>query len=165
MKIRVAGIVKDSIVDGPGLRLAIFAQGCSHECEGCHNPQTWDYNSGQLVDVDILKQEIKKQKLIDGITLTGGEPFEQAEGFAELAKEGKKMGLTVVTFSGYTFEEIMNIGRDNPSWKELLQNTDLLVDGPFKIAEKDLSLAYRGSRNQRIIKVPETLVSGELVLY
>ena len=164
MKIRIAGIVRESIVDGPGLRTAVFAQGCSHHCLGCHNPQTWDFNAGQLIEVDRVVEEIKKIKLITGVTLSGGEPFEQAEGFAELAEKVKVLGLSVITFTGYTFEEIL-AQKNKPAWLSLLRKSDLLVDGPFKEELKDLSLAFRGSKNQRIIEVKKSIELKEVVLF
>ncbi len=164
MKIRITGIVRESIVDGPGLRTAVFAQGCSHHCLGCHNPQTWDFNAGQQIDVDRVMEEIKKVKLITGVTLSGGEPFDQAEGFAELAEKVKGQGLSVITFTGYTFEEIL-AQQAKAAWMSLLRNSDLLVDGPFKQELKDLSLAFRGSKNQRIIDVKKSIELEEVVLH
>lgn len=152
-KIRVAGIVEESIVDGPGIRLVVFTQGCKHKCKGCHNPESHSFTGGYLMEIEEILQEIKSNPLLDGLTLSGGEPFEQWEACSELAKEVKKLGLNVVTYTGYTFEEILK----NDSFKKLLLQTDTLIDGKFEIDEKSLLLQFRGSKNQRIINVKRFL--------
>ena len=105
MKLRIAGTVNDSIVDGPGIRFTIFTQGCPHHCEGCHNPQTHDFNGGEIVEADEIIEKIKKNPLLDGVTFSGGEPFCQAETLADIGKEIKSLGLNVITYTGYTFDE------------------------------------------------------------
>lgn len=150
-QIRVAGIVKESIVDGPGIRYVVFAQGCKHNCPGCHNPETHCFEGGYMIGIDTILQQIKTNPLLDGVTLSGGEPFEQAEAFVELAQKVKNMNLHVMIYTGYIYEEILSKSKSLPSWGELLEAADLLVDGPFIEAQKDYNLKFRGSANQRII--------------
>lgn len=158
----VAGIAKNSIVDGPGIRYTIFTQGCLHRCPGCHNPETWDLEKGNPAKLENLLNEIKNTKLLQGVTFTGGDPFLQAPLLARLGKAIKQMGLDLLVYTGYTWEELK--AKSDPDYEELLAVTDILIDGPFKEAEKDLSLPFRGSRNQRVINVPASLNSGEIVL-
>ena len=158
--VNLAGIVTDSIVDGPGLRTTLFAQGCPHHCEGCHNPETWDFSGGTEVSTEAAVEIVKSSPLCRGVTFSGGEPFAQAEGFAEIAKALKGKGYEVASYSGYTFEELLD-GTDGQ--KELLHCLDVLIDGPFLLREKSLEIAFRGSRNQRIINVPESLKAGKVV--
>ena len=131
-KIRIAGIEEESIVDGPGIRFVIFTQGCNHQCIGCHNPETHSFDGGELVDIDSIVNMIKENPLLDGITISGGEPFEQSLECSILAKKVKVLGLSVVTYTGYTFEEILH----NKKFRDLLLQTDLLIDGKFDISEK-----------------------------
>ena len=163
--IRLAGIVRESIVDGPGVRFAIFCQGCPHDCPGCHNPETHDFNGGRNVRIERLLEEIDKDKLLKGVTFSGGEPVCQAEGFAALGEEVKKRGLTITLFSGYTYEQLSEKAEDEPALKKLLSLTDLLIDGPFVQAKKDLTLSFRGSSNQRLIDMNKTRASGSIVLW
>ena len=156
----LSGIVGDSIVDGPGIRITFFCQGCPHHCEGCHNPETWDFGCGTRVPVEDLVEVVKANPLCRGVTFSGGEPFAQAEGFAKLAKLLKEKGYEVASYSGYTFEELLE-GSDEQ--KELLASIDILIDGPFVMAERSLEIAFRGSRNQRILDVPKSLAAGEAV--
>lgn len=150
-KVRIAGIIKESIVDGPGIRYVVFAQGCKHNCPGCHNPHTHSFTGGYMMDIDTIIDDIKKNPLLDGITISGGEPFEQAGAFAELAKRVKEMSLEVMVYTGYTFEEIISNINANNEWDDFLENADVLVDGPFIQDKKDCTLSFRGSSNQRII--------------
>lgn len=152
-KIRIAGIEEESIVDGPGIRMVIFAQGCKHNCVGCHNPESHSFTGGQLVEVDEIIKKVKANPLLDGISLSGGEPFEQAEECSILAKKVRALGLNVVTYTGYTFEEILA----EENFRRLLLETDILIDGKFEIEEKSLMLKFRGSKNQRIIDVKKFL--------
>jgi len=161
-KIRVAGIVKESIVDGPGIRYVIFTQGCKLNCEGCHNPQTHPFDGGTLTDIQDLAEDIKKNPFLDGVTFSGGEPFEQAAPLAKLAEMVKKTGLDVITYTGYTYEYIIENCDKHDGWKELLEITDILIDGRFEKVKKSLALKFRGSSNQRIIDVKESLRSGEV---
>lgn len=160
MVINMAGIASDSIVDGPGIRTAYFCQGCPHHCEGCHNPETWSFDGGTPMDTGTLADIARSNPLCKGVTFSGGEPFAQAEGFAELAELLKADGCEIAAYSGYTFEQLLN-GTD--AQKKLLSLLDVLVDGPFLLAERSLELCYRGSANQRIIDVQKSLASGEII--
>lgn len=155
-KLRISGIVDESIVDGPGIRLTVFTQGCSHNCPGCHNPESHDYKGGLDMDIDQIIDMIKENPLLDGITISGGEPFDQAESSAILAKKVKEMGLSVVVYTGYEYEYLLT----NERYKKLLAQADILVDGRFDIKKKDLTLAFRGSSNQRIIDLNSGLVAS-----
>ena len=162
MELRIAGTVNDSIVDGPGIRFTIFTQGCPHNCEGWHNPQTHDFNGGTIVDTDELLEKIKGNPLLDGVTFSGGEPFCQADALAELGREVKALGLNVITYTGYTFEKLYEKRSEN-GWGKLLEVTDHLIDGPFVLAQKDWEIKFRGSSNQRYIDCQESLKQGRAV--
>ena len=161
MIIQMAGVAGDSIVDGPGIRTAYFCQGCPHHCEGCHNPETWDFAGGTAVDTSELADIARRNPLCHGVTFSGGEPFAQPEGFAELADMLKADGYEIASYTGYTFEHLRDSG--TPAQKELLRRLDVLIDGPFVLAQRSLDLVFRGSANQRIIDVPRSLASGEIV--
>ena len=163
-QIRISGIINESIVDGPGIRMVIFAQGCRHNCKGCHNPQTHSFDGGELIKIDEIVEKIRKNPLLDGVTFSGGEPFEQADAFAALAKKIKELGLNVMVYSGYTFEQLIQNSNDRKGWMELLNNAKILVDGPFIQEQKDLLLKFRGSSNQRIINIEKSLASGNIEL-
>lgn len=163
-QIKIAGIVKESIVDGPGIRFVVFTQGCVHNCIGCHNPETHSFSNGYYIDIDEIVEMVKKDPLLDGITLSGGEPFHQGKVCGILAERIKEMGRNVVTYTGYTFEEIMNEIDINQGWRRLLYATDILIDGRFILEEKSLLLKFRGSKNQRIIDVKKSLENNMLVL-
>ena len=160
---RIAGFIQDSIVDGPGFRFVVFAQGCRRHCEGCHNPATWDADGGVEMTVDDIAAEMLGNPLTDGLTLSGGEPLLQAENCASLASVARENGLNVWVFTGYTFEELMKKASDEPAVKSLLELIDVLIDGAFDLAERTLSLRWRGSRNQRVIDVPKSLAAGKAV--
>lgn len=162
-KIRVAGIVNESIVDGPGIRLVVFAQGCKHKCPDCHNKHTHSFAGGELIEVGEIINRIKSNPLLDGITLSGGEPFEQAEVLAVLAKEAKKLGCDVITYTGYSYEEILRNKYKIEGWADLINLTDVLVDGKFETKQKNMMLRFRGSENQRIIDVAESMSSNRIV--
>ncbi len=162
--LRIAGVVKESIVDGPGLRFVVFAQGCKHNCFGCQNPHTHSFTGGTLVTIDSILEQVKKNPLLDGVTLSGGEPFEQAEVLSKLARRVKKLGLNVITYTGYTYEEIVAGFGELEGWDSLLNATDILVDGRFMLDKKNILLKFRGSENQRIIDVKETMREKRLVL-
>ena len=157
MNMRIAGIVNDSIVDGPGLRLAIFAQGCPHHCPGCHNPESQDFAGGSDMDTEKIIARMDANPLLDGITLTGGEPFEQPDACRILADAAHARGLNVWAYSGYTFEQLCAV----PEKRRLLEACDVLVDGPFLLEERSLDLRFRGSKNQRVLKVSEMLAGSE----
>ena len=162
--LRLAGFETDSIVDGPGVRLTIFVQGCSHCCPGCHNPETHDPLGGREVSLAQLIDLIPgNNNSIDGVTISGGEPFEQAAPTAALANVIVQRGLDLVIYSGYTFEELLAKSLSDPDTRFLLEAGRLLVDGLFILGEKDLTLPYRGSRNQRLIDLPRSLKNGKAV--
>lgn len=160
--LKISGTVDDSIVDGEGYRFTIFTQGCSHACPGCHNPQTHDREGGYLVDTDDLYRQICENPLLSGVTFSGGEPFLQPQPLAELARKLQTRGLNITTYTGYTLEELQRL--QSLAINELLDVTDILIDGPFLLAERDLTLAFRGSHNQRIIDMNRTRQSGTIVL-
>ncbi|MCF0230535.1 MAG: anaerobic ribonucleoside-triphosphate reductase activating protein [Parasporobacterium sp.] len=162
--IRIAGIMRESIVDGPGIRFAIFCQGCPHNCPGCHNPETHDFAGGVDVKIEKLLEEFDKDPLLTGMTFSGGEPMCQPEAFAALGREVKKRGKDITIFSGYTLEQLIRIGSKDAATAELLLMCDVLIDGPFIEAEKDLTLQFRGSRNQRVIDMNRTREEGRVVL-
>lgn len=150
---RIAGVIKESVVDGSGLRYVIFTQGCPHKCIGCHNPQTHDFLGGYDVSVEALFDSIINTELISGITLSGGEPFMQAHSCAHLVKLLREYNnqFNVWAYSGYYYKTLLAMSNTNHSIKELLSLIDTLVDGPYLIEERDLNLPFRGSRNQSII--------------
>lgn len=158
--LKIAGIVKESIVDGPGIRLVVFAQGCKHNCPGCHNPATHSFEGGTLMSVDSILEILRMNPMADGITLSGGEPFEQAEGFAELAIQSKLSGFHVMTYTGYSYEGILKESERRPEWDSLLKSTDILVDGRFELVKRNLLLKFRGSENQRMIDVKRSVSEG-----
>ena len=159
MQIRIAGLVPESFVDGDGIRYAIFMQGCLRRCKGCHNPQAHSLNGGRTVDTADIIDEFKRNPLLDGITLSGGEPFLQIDAANELARAAKNFGLNVWCYTGYKFEELP------PNSESLLENIDVLIDGEFVESLRDLELQFRGSRNQRIIDVKPTLARNKLTFW
>lgn len=162
MEVRLAsGLQKDSIVDGSGIRTVIWFQGCLHHCYMCHNPETWDLNGGIVFDLNDIKEEIKNLKYQSGITLSGGDPFFQAESATEIAKYAHECNLNVWCYTGFTYEELIEADDDK---KNLLKNVDVLVDGRFENEKKSLACKFRGSTNQRIIDVPKSIEQGDIVL-
>ena len=161
MKIRIANYIEDSIVDGPGLRFALFTQGCPHNCPGCHNPETHDPAGGQEADTDEILSRLFSNPLTSGLTLSGGDPFVQPEACAVLARAAKARGLNVWCYTGWTFEQLLADTR--PGVRELLESIDVLIDGPFVLAQRSLELKWRGSENQRVLNVPASLAAGEAV--
>lgn len=159
MHLQLSGTANDSIVDGTGLRFTIFVQGCPHHCKGCHNPHTHDFTGGTVSDTDELLEKIKGNPLLDGVTFSGGEPFCQAKALAALGREIRSLGLDIITYTGYTFEELY-ARRSEDGIGELLEVTDFLVDGRFIEAEKSFQLRFRGSRNQRVIDCKKSLAEG-----
>ena len=160
--IKIAGTVNDSIVDGAGYRYTIFVQGCPHHCEGCQNPQTHDFAAGKTTDTDRLYEQIIENTLLSGVTFSGGEPFCQPAPLAELAKKIKAQGLDLWVYTGYTYEELA--AASDASVHDLLTLADVLVDGRFDLSQRDLTLAFRGSRNQRIIDLNATRQQRQLVI-
>lgn len=163
MDIQINGIMNDSIVDGPGLRLAVFVQGCPNHCPGCHNPETFDPRGGRRMQTEEIIQMLRDNPLLDGLTLSGGEPFEQPEACLVLAEAAKEMGLNVWIYSGYTYEALKK--KENPAIQGLLALCDVLVDGPFVLAERSLELDFRGSKNQRLIDLKKTREAGSVALW
>ncbi len=149
----------DSIVDGPGVRMVLWTQGCTHHCPGCHNPHTHDMSGGMSCSIDACIDEIEKAQLQSGLTLSGGEPFLQAEALIPIAQAAKQKGLNLWAYSGFTFEALCQ----DPQKKALLMLLDVLVDGRFEQSQKDYRLQFKGSKNQRIIDVQESLRQGKVI--
>ena len=160
-QVRISGIVGSSITDGPGFRYAIFVQGCSHHCPGCHNPHTHDPNGGELRDTAELIEAMSKDPMISGVTLSGGEPFEQAEALLPIARAAKEKGMELAAYSGYLYEDLL---ADNGARRALLELCDVLIDGPYIDAKRNLDIRFKGSENQRIIDVPASMAAGAVVL-
>lgn len=166
MKVRLAApLTVDSIVDGPGLRMVLWTQGCPHRCEGCHNPKTHPLDGGFEVACEDIIDQIRSAKLQKGLTLSGGDPFLQAKALLPIAIEAKKCGLDIWTYTGYRWEELLN--KQNKNFQDrlaLLQQVDVLVDGQFVKELKSHEILFRGSANQRIIDVQQSLESHSVVL-
>ncbi len=160
LTIRIAGAVKESIVDGPGIRYVIFTQGCPLHCKGCHNPQAQPLNGGIDVKLSVLYDEFKDNPLIKGVTFSGGEPFIQASNLAVFAKFLRAKNYSIWSYSGFIYEKLVA----DPIYRRLIDQIDVLVDGPFVLAKKSLELDYRGSSNQRIIDVKKSLEAKHAVL-
>ena len=158
--IRAAGITRDSIVDGPGIRTTIYVQGCPHHCPGCHNPETWAFEGGKWMEPEELFEMIRRNPLCRGVTFSGGEPFAQAEALLPLAEMLKAHHYELASYTGYLYEDLAG-GTD--AQKALLSKLDVLIDGPFILSQRSLELNFRGSRNQRVINVPESLRQGKAV--
>lgn len=163
MKIRIFGTAMDSIVDGPGIRFAVFTQGCPHHCEGCHNPESHDFSGGREETTGALIAQMLENPLLDGLTLSGGDPLCQPEACLELARAAHAARMTVWCYTGWTWEKLLQ--QADPAVMALLQEVDVLVDGPFVLAQRSLELTFCGSRNQRLIDVPKSLAAGEIVLW
>jgi anaerobic ribonucleoside-triphosphate reductase activating protein len=161
---RIADTIQDSIVDGPGFRFVVFTQGCFHNCPGCHNPATHDPDGGKEIAVEDVIREMRKNPLTDGVTLSGGEPFLQPAACADIAEAAKADGLNVWAYSGWTYEELLKRAEADPETARLLRLVDVLVDGPFILAEKSMDVKWRGSRNQRLIDVKRSLEEGTAVI-
>lgn len=162
--LNLAGVVRESIVDGPGIRFVVFAQGCPHRCPGCHNAQTWSFDGGFAATPEQIMDEVCKNPLLSGVTLSGGEPFCQSAGMAKLAQAARDKGLSVFTYSGFTFEKLMEKSYSEPDVQALLAQTDVLIDGPFIKECQSYELKYTGSANQRVIDVPASLKANTAVL-
>ena len=165
MEIRIAGTVEDSIVDGPGLRFVVFVQGCPHQCDGCHNPETHDFSGGKLTTTDALYEQCMENPLCRGVTFSGGEPFCQAEALYELGSRFRAAGKHLMCYSGWTFEELMAKAQREEYVGKLLGILDVLVDGRFMKELKDISLQFRGSRNQRVIDMNRTRETGTICIW
>ena len=161
MDIRIAGVVNDSITDGPGLRLTVFAQGCTHNCKGCHNPHTHAPDGGETVTIESLLDIARRNPLLDGVTLSGGEPFLQPLALAEFAAGAHKLGLNVIAYTGFLWEVLTQ--RDDAL--QLLQQCDYVIDGKFSEELRSLELEFKGSSNQRLIGVQKSFKTGYAVVY
>ncbi len=161
--LRIAGTANDSIVDGPGIRFTIFTQGCPHNCAGCHNPQTHRFDGGTLVAIDSILEQIFGNPLLDGVTFSGGEPFCQAEALYYMGLEIKKHGLNIITYTGFTFEYLIEHSDSKNFYKELLSVCDYIVDGRCEIDKKDYTLKFKGSSNQRIIDCKRSLAENAAI--
>lgn len=159
--IRIASLVDDSIVDGPGIRFTIFMQGCPHHCIGCHNPETHDFQGGYLENINNIILKIKNNPLCYGVTISGGEPFAQKNELLELVNEIKKINKNIIIYTGYIYEEL--IKKDDSVINEILRKIDYLVDGPFILSKRDLTLTFRGSSNQRFIDMNKTRLGNKLI--
>lgn len=159
-RLKIASVVDDSIVDGPGIRYTIFTQGCTHKCPGCHNPQTHNFNAGSYVSIDDILADIKRFKHLKNITFSGGDPLEQPVALRVFVDHLKAEGYHILVYSGYTFEQIL----EDPIKLAAISNVDLLIDGRFELSRRTLNLNFRGSDNQRIIDVPSSLASNLVVL-
>lgn len=160
--IRLSGIAYESLVNGPGMRRVFFSQGCRHNCEGCFNPDTHNFSGGEDRNMDELIEDVLKNPIIKGVTFSGGDPFERAENFAYMAKKFKEANLNIWSYTGYTFEYIINNLDKILGWRDLLNNIDVLVDGKFEKDMMEDGLRFRGSSNQRIIDVKKTLQENKI---
>ena len=166
-KIRIAGVIDGSIVDGNGMRFVIFCQGCIHNCKNCFNKDTHDFDGGKDVDFEMLVNRIMKNPLLSGVTFSGGDPMEQADKCALLARKIKDiqdMKLDIWAFTGYTYEYIIENLDNHVGWSDFIKHIDFLVDGKFEEKHKDLTLRFRGSSNQRVINVQQSLLKGQTVV-
>ncbi|WBW98304.1 anaerobic ribonucleoside-triphosphate reductase activating protein [Oceanirhabdus sp. W0125-5] len=162
-KINVAGFLENSLVNGEGIRSVLFVSGCTHNCEGCHNRAMQNKEYGEPIELDNVYERIMKNyPLINGVTFSGGEPFENSDILHKLAEKIKNNSdMNIWCYTGYRYEDLINSGRRE--WKELLKNIDVLVDGKFLKELKDESLRYRGSKNQRVINVQESIISNSII--
>lgn len=152
--IRIAGYVNDSLVDGPGIRFSVFTQGCPYACPFCHNAHTWDPHGGEEVEITYIIAKWRENPLLDGITLSGGEPLFQKEKLLPLIEAALSDNLSIVMYTGTTLEKLWQ--QNDPLTLTILSKIDYLIDGPFVNRLKDLTLLYRGSSNQRIIDMKKT---------
>lgn len=159
----MCGIEPESIVDGPGFRYVLFVQGCPHRCKGCHNPESHDPDGGFDMTTGEIFAEIMENPHLRGVTFSGGEPFEQVPALLELGHMIKDAGLTLMSYSGYTLEELR--ARHDSQTDQLLDMLDMLVDGRYVESLRNLTLIYRGSENQRVIDMNKTREQGKVVLY
>ena len=158
----ILSIVDDTTVDGPGFRTSIYCAGCTHHCPDCHNPQSWSPDGGRLMSVDELMEVIEADPFAPGVTFTGGDPMQQAEGFTALALAIRaRTNKNIWCYTGYTYEALLQM----PAQRALLELVDVLVDGPFIAAQRSTDLLFRGSANQRLIDVQQSLIKGEVVLW
>lgn len=157
-------IQTDSIVDGAGIRSVIWFQGCSHDCLGCHNPETHDFDGGSLVSIKEIKKQIDALELQQGVTFSGGDPMFQVESLLELASYVHQKGMDVWCYTGFLYEDLLKMAEKNPVYLKALQEIDVLVDGKFDLNLKSFDAVFRGSSNQRIIDVGKSLKTKETIL-
>lgn len=162
--VRLAGIAYESLVNGPGMRRVFFAQGCKHNCKGCFNPETHNFDGGEIMDMDELIKDVLDNPLLKGVTFSGGDPIEQAHSFSYMANIFKSSNLNIWCYTGYKFEDLIKKMELDKSIKDLLNNIDVLVDGKFEINNKKEGLKFKGSSNQRIIDVKKSLELGKIVV-
>lgn len=162
--IRLSGIAYESLVNGPGMRRVFFAQGCTHNCKGCFNPDTHDFSGGEEREVDFLIKDTLDNPMLSGVTFSGGDPWEQADKFSDMAKAFRKKGLNIWCYTGYTYEYILENKDKRFGWNDLLNNIDVLVDGKFEEDKQLDGLKFRGSTNQRIIDVVESLKNDTIII-
>ena len=168
--LRLCGEVRHSMVDGPGVRYAVFLQGCPHHCKGCQNPETWDPDAVPLTPADEVLERIRNEKFLDGITLSGGDPLMQPEAAKYLADGAHALGLNVWCYTGWLYEDLVS-GKagsspaDAAAKQNALNSMDVLVDGPFLLEQLSKQSIYRGSSNQRLIDVKKSLAAGHAVLW
>ena len=156
-------IQTDSIVDGEGIRSVIWFQGCSHNCLGCHNPETHDFKAGVEVSLKTMKKQIDELEYQTGVTFSGGDPMMQVEALYELASYVHEKGMNVWVYTGYTFEELMILADKNEMFLKALEQIDVLVDGKFVMDLKSFDVQFRGSSNQRILDVKKSLEKKKAV--
>jgi len=161
--IRLSGIAYESLVNGPGMRRVFFAQGCKHNCRGCFNPDTHDFYGGEEKDLDELIEDTLDNPILRGVTFSGGDPWEQADKFAYMAKAFKEKGLNIWSYTGYTYEHIVEHKDEYEGWNDLINDIDVLVDGQFEDHKQQDGLKFRGSTNQRIIDVKESMRLNEVI--
>ena len=158
--IRIAGIEEESVVDGEGIRYVVFCQGCPHHCVGCHNPESWSFDGGSFISSEDIYMSMQKNELLDGLTLSGGEPFMQVGEFLPLVQKMKPR-YNIWCYTGFLYENLLK--DDNK--KKLLEYVDVLVDGRFVLEQRDLTLRFKGSKNQRLIDVQKSLKENKIVLW
>ena len=160
---RFAQIRKEDISNGPGIRVSLFVQGCNRHCDGCFNPETWDYNKGQIFNrrIQELFLDLGKEKKITGFSILGGEPLDQDERMLELIKKIKERypDKTIWMWTGHTYEDLTD------KQMEIVKLIDVLVDGPFIMSQRCPGKRFRGSMNQRIIDIKKTLESGTITIH
>lgn len=164
-KIRIAGVQKESIVDGPGIRYVVFTQGCPHHCKGCHNMQTHDFNGGKMVSINEIASDIKKNPLIKGVTISGGEPFVQAKQVSKLIDSLQDKNYDYMVYTGYNYENLLQNANDSNGYMDLLKRTDVLMDGKFIEELKNENTIFRGSTNQRAIECKNSLQNGSIMFH
>ena len=159
--INVIKVLHDTTVDGPGFRTSIYCAGCAHECVGCHNPQSWNFGAGEVRTIDSLLEEVMADPFAD-VTFSGGDPLYQADAFALLARRIKEVShKNIWCYTGFRYDQLLH----SESARCLLSYVDVLVDGPFVQSLRDADALFRGSANQRLIDIPQSLAKGEVVLW